>query len=236
MAIFDPVKNKIIKLAKRLHYKFYMHPKVARIITNQFHRLYYHTPIPPTWTRTTWLGTTILKCPLDLWIYQEILYELKPDVIIECGTESGGSARYLACLCDLIGHGRVVTIDIIDKERPKHERVTYLTGSSTSPEMIAKVRSLIEPDERVLVLLDSDHSMQHVLEEMKNFGPFVTQGSYMIVEDSNINGHPVDPLFGPGPMEAIWAFMKEDDHFVIDKDQEKFFLTFNPNGYLKKIK
>lgn len=87
-----------------------------------------------------------------------------------------------------------------------------------------------------MVILDSDHKKVHVLNELKIYSKFVSKGSYLIVEDSNINGHPVLPNFGLSPMEAIKDFLKENKNFIIDKTKEKFFLTFNPNGYLKRIK
>lgn len=227
--------RKTARLVGRIHKKLYPIPLVAQFITNQFHRLYYYSR--GTWKNTFWLGTPLSKCPLDLWIYQEIIHELKPDVIIECGTFKGGSALFFACICDLVGKGRVLTIDIQEyQQRPKHERVTYLVGSSTSEEIVRKVRDLIGEDEKVMAVLDSDHSMPHVLNEMSIYGKFVTPGSYLIVEDTNINGHPVRPRHTPGPMEAVRSFLRENEAFVVDKEREKFYLSFNPNGYLKRIK
>jgi cephalosporin hydroxylase len=95
---------------------------------------------------------------------------------------------------------------------------------------------MISPSDTVLVILDSDHSKQHVLNELRLYHSFVTEGSYLIVEDSNINGHPVLPQFGPGPMEALDEFLQENDDFVIDESKHKFLITFNPRGYLKKVK
>jgi len=222
------------RIVTRIQKKLYPSPKVAQVITNQFHKLYYYSR--GTWKNTSWLGTPLCKCPLDLWIYQEIIHEVKPDVIIECGTFQGGSAFFFACVCELVGKGRVLTIDIKEYEqRPRHERVTYLVGSSTSREIVGKVGDLIKEDEKVMAVLDSDHAMHHVLNEMRIYGEFVTPGSYLIVEDTNINGHPVRPQYEPGPMEAVRIFLKENKAFVIDMDQEKFYLTFNPNGYLKRI-
>jgi len=226
--------RRMARLIARTQKKLYLYPRVARAITNQFHRLYYYSK--GTWKNTSWLGTPLSKCPLDLWIYQEIIHEVKPDVIIECGTFKGGSALFFASICDLVGKGRILTIDIKEYEqRPNHERITYLVGSSTSEEIIKIVRDLVEEDERVMAVLDSDHAMHHVLNEMRIYGEFVTPGSYLIVEDTNINGHPVRPQYEPGPMEAVRIFLKENKAFGVDMGQEKFYLTFNPNGYLKRI-
>jgi cephalosporin hydroxylase len=205
-------------------------------IVNLFHILYYHS-YERTWGNTFWLGIPVQKCPLDLWIYQEILYELKPDIIIECGTADGGSALFLASICDILNNGRIITIDIEEKEnRPQHERITYLTGSSTSAEIVKQIQKFINKKDKVMVILDSDHSKEHVLNELKIYSNLVTTGSYLIVEDTNVNGHPAFPGHGPGPMEAVEEFLKANNDFIIDKNKEKFYLTFNPKGYLQKIR
>jgi cephalosporin hydroxylase len=201
-------------------------------VTEAFHRLYYDTAV---WKDTYWLGVPTQKCPLDLWIYQEILYEQRPDLIIETGTAHGGSALYMACLCDQLGRGEIVTVDIYPIDgRPTHERISYLTGSSTAPEVVAEVERLAEGRERVLVILDSDHARDHVLEELRIYGSLVSPDSYFVVEDTNVNGHPVFAEHGPGPMEAVDEFLAENDEFEIDLAREKFFLTFNPRGFLRK--
>lgn len=230
------LKKRVYAALRSTHQKLLDHPLFARTISSQFHKLYYHSPSRP-WLNTYWLGIPVLKCPLDVWIYQEIIHEIKPDVIIECGTYKGGSALFFAAVCDFIKHGRVITIDIQeDAQRPQHERITYLLGSSIAPEVVARARALLQPNENIMVVLDSDHSMPHVLQEMKSYSELVTHGSYLIVEDTSINGHPVAPQYGPGPMEAVQAFLKENNAFVVDKTREKFFMSFNPNGYLKKVK
>jgi len=173
---------------------------------------------------------------LDLWIYQELIYELKPDVIIETGTGSGGGTLFFASICDMVGNGRIIAIDIVDKEdRPHHNRITYLHGSSTSEEIADQVRRLISDKDKVMVSLDSYHHKEHVLRELEIYSKFVNKGSYIVVEDTNLNGHPVVPTGDPGPMEAVEEFLRGDKNFAIDKSREKFFLTFNPNGYLKRI-
>jgi cephalosporin hydroxylase len=199
---------------------------------DSFHRLYYNSLV---WQRTRWLGVDIWKCPLDLWIYQEILYEVRPDWIIECGTAHGGSALYLASLFDLLGRGRILTIDIEARpNRPQHPRISYLHGSSTAPETVETVRRLVPPGTTTLVILDSDHHAAHVLEELRLYSPFVTPGSYLIVEDTNVNGHPVYRRHGPGPMEALDAWLPTTPDFAIDPACEKFWLTQNPRGYLRR--
>lgn len=200
-----------------------------------FHKSFYNSG--KTWLNTSWFGIESQKNPLDLWIYQEIIYEVKPDIIIECGTARGGSALYFANLLDLLNNGRVITIDIEDLGNlPKHSRIIYLKGSSTSREIFDKVKNLIKENDKVLVSLDSDHHKQHVLKELNLYNELVSKGSYIVVEDTNINGHPVYIAHGEGPMEAVNEFLKNNNDFIVDQSREKYFLTFNPNGYLKKIK
>jgi cephalosporin hydroxylase len=204
-----------------------------RSIADQFHEIYYDSWV---WRHTYWMGVQTLKCPLDLWIYQEILFELRPRFIIECGTAAGGSALFLASMCDLLGEGQIVTVDIqADPHRPQHSRITYLQGSSTEDSIAGKIREIVKDSSPVMVILDSDHSREQVLQELRLYSPIVTRGSYLIVEDTNINGHPVLELHGAGPMEAVEAFLSETDEFTFDREREKFFLTFNPKGYLKKL-
>jgi len=173
-----------------------------------------------------------------MWIYQELLWELRPDVVVECGTNRGGSAAYMASILDLIGGGgHIVTIDIEEMEgRPVHDRISYLTGSSTDPDIVATVRERAAAADRVLVVLDSDHSAAHVREELECYQDVVTVGSYLIVEDTNVDGHPVFPQHGPGPMEAVEDFLSTTDRFVVDPTREKFHLTFNPRGYLLRVR
>lgn len=182
------------------------------------------------------MGVLTRKCQLDFWIYQEIIFELKPDVIIECGTASGRSALFLSAVFDLVNNGRVITIDIEDvKGRPQHKRIKYLLGSSTSEETIREIRRLIGDKDKVMVILDSDHRKEHVLNEMRIYNKFVTKGHYLIVENTNINGHPVALEYGPGPMEVAEEFLKENKNFIVDKSKEKLYMTFNPKGYLRKV-
>jgi len=191
--------------------------------------------VTEVWKDTYWLGVPTQKCPLDLWIYQELLHEQRPDLIIETGTAHGGSALYMACVCDQLGRGEIVTVDIYPIEaRPVHDRVTYVAGSSTDPGVVSEVERLADGRECVLVILDSDHARDHVLEELRIYGRLVTPGSYLVVEDTNVNGHPVFPEHGPGPMEALETFLAETEEFETDVTREKFFLSFNPRGFLRR--
>lgn len=208
-----------------------------REIVDRFHDLYYRR-----WRnggRTidlSWFGVELLKCPLDLWMFQEIIARVRPELIIESGTYLGGSALYLANLCDLMGVGTVVTIDKETRAGlPRHDRIRYMTGSSTTPEIHARIQEYVKGAESVLVILDSDHEVDHVFDELQLYGDYVTRGSYLIVEDTNINGHPTYPEFGPGPAEAVARFLEIRSDFVVDRECERFLLTFNPQGYLRKL-
>jgi len=210
-------------------------PNARRALVDSFHRLYYHSS-KQTWESTYFRGTAVWKNPLDLWLYQEILCKVRPDVIIETGTKYGGSAYYLASMCDLLDHGEVITIDIqVQPDRPEHSRITYLTGSSTDPQVIERVDALLPPDATTLVFLDSDHRCDHVLDELRIWASRVSVGSYLVVEDTNINGHPAAEKWGPGPMEAVDIFLQGNDRFEVDESKHKFFLTFNPRGFLRRV-
>jgi cephalosporin hydroxylase len=188
------------------------------------------------WTQATWLGAQALKNPLDLWVYQEIIFETRPDLIVETGTYRGGSALYLATICDLLGAGDVVSIDIepARADYPQHPRITYLAGrSSTDPDVVAEIRARAE-GRRALVVLDSDHSQGHVEAELAAYAPLVPVGCYIVVEDSNIGQIRKDLM--PGPLQAVEAFLARTDEFEIDQAREKFLITFNPSGYLQRVK
>lgn len=196
-----------------------------------------------TWKATSWMGVPVRKLPMDLWLYQEIVADLRPDVIVECGTAFGGSALYLAHLCDLVGNGVVVTIDIDEWDvevpgyagRPVHDRITYVTGSSVDPDVVAGVEERLAEGATVMVILDSDHRRDHVLAELQAYAPMVSPGSFLVVEDTMLNGHPVHRDFGPGPMEAVDAFLAEDRRFAVEPLHEKFLVSFNPRGYLRRL-
>lgn len=174
-------------------------------LSSEFLKQYYDSRV---WLYDThWLGVPISKLPSDLFLYQEIIYELKPDLIIECGTFYGGSALYLASILDLIGKGHVLTIDVFPQpNRPSHDRITYLTASSVSVTAVQKILSMRKPDDVILVILDSDHSKEHVAKELLLYKSIVTTGSYIIVEDTSINGNPVSPDWGLAQWKLLKSF------------------------------
>ena len=210
-------------------------------VVDAFHDLYYsllNEGRGVDTNRLSWLGTELFKCPMDLWLYQELIAGNRPDVIIETGTYRGGSAHYLATMCELVGHGEVVSIDVnpwSDRPRPRHDRLSYLTGSSVDAAMLADVRRMVGGRSNVLVILDSDHSLSHVLAELRLYQQFVPVGGLMVVEDTNVNGHPTFRDHGPGPWEAVDAFLNENRDFIADRGLERFLLTMNPRGYLRRV-
>ena len=220
-------------------------PPVSReqqTVVNQFHDLYYerwHTDGGDT-TDLSWMGYGLLKCPMDLWMYQELLVRTRPDVIVETGTLYGGSAYFLASILDLIGHGRVISIDIDPQPNlPTHPRITFITGSSTDAAVVERVKQMVG-GERAMVILDSDHHLDHVFGELLAYSPLVQVGDYLVVEDTNINGNPTSAEFGPGPTEAVERFLAiessvDQARFAVDRTCERFLITYNPGGYLKRV-
>ncbi|HEX4478293.1 MAG TPA: CmcI family methyltransferase [Polyangiaceae bacterium] len=207
-----------------------------KYVVEKFNFIYYHgTGGAIPFTTTSWLGVDALKCPADMWIYQEILYKTRPDVVVECGVRFGGSTLYLAHLFDLMGGGQVIGCDItlenVHEKVRAHPRITLLEGSSIDEAMVADVTRRCE-GKRTMVILDSDHSEKHVSNELRAYSPLVTQGCYLIVEDTNVNGHPAEPKHGPGPYEAVQKFLPTTRDFVVDRDCERLLVTFNPSGYL----
>jgi cephalosporin hydroxylase len=185
-----------------------------------------------------WLGHDIIKTPWDCWSYQEIIWETKPDFVIELGVMFGGATHFYASLLDLVGHGEVLGIDItLSKAKPaENKRITYLEGGSTSPEMLEKVRSKVQ-GKRVLVIADSDHEKNHVLAEIRAYAPFVHVGGYFIVEDSLNDVMGYHPVPNEGPKAAAEAFLQESDDFVLDRRWgERYVMSLNPNGFLLRVK
>jgi cephalosporin hydroxylase len=187
----------------------------------------YYQNGPSTWVDTYFLGTSVNKNPCDLWILQEIIYNIQPNIIIETGTLHGGSARYFASIMMLCGiKGKVFSIDIKPEEnKPLHKYIEYITGDASNPEIMNIVKSKIPPNSTVLVDLDSDHEKYFNIRELDTWSHLVTKGSYLILEDTNVGG----------PRAALEDWLPRHPEFMIDKGCEKHFLTFNPNGYLKRV-
>jgi cephalosporin hydroxylase len=185
-----------------------------------------------------WLGHDIIKTPMDCWVYQEIIWETRPDFVIELGVMFGGATHFYASILEMAGHGEVIGIDVsLAKARPaQNARIRYLEGSSTAPEMVEQVRA-ITSGKRVLVIADSDHEKSHVLAEIRAYAPMVHVGGYFVVEDSLNDVMGYHPVPNEGPKAAAEAFIAENDAFVVDRRwAERYIMSLNPNGFLLRVK
>jgi cephalosporin hydroxylase len=204
---------------------------------DEYHKWYYNTHV---WMKTTWMGIDTWKSVSDMWNYQEILVDLKPALVIEFGTNQGGSALYFANVMRQIGAPfKVLSVDInhlpLNPTARLDPDVMFVESRSTVPAIAEQINLLKrEYPGKIFVILDSDHSKEHVLAEMKLLRPLLSAGDYLVVEDSMLNGHPNLPGWGPGPFEAIEAYEEEfpDDYTHDIEREQKFGFTFSPNGFL----
>lgn len=207
--------------------------------TDRFHKIWYHSA--ETWVKNDYLGYGIKQFPLDLWLYQELVFKHQPSFIVQTGISEGGSILFFAHLLDAIGasdSAKVVGIDIELTESAKridHPRVEMLIADSVADSTLEQVRGHIEPG-LGLVILDSDHAQGHVAKEMDAYAPLVEVGSYLVVEDTNINGNPVFPEFGPGPAEAVDAFLEGRSDFVRDDCWKRNLISFHHGGWLRRVR
>lgn len=199
----------------------------------------------------SWLGRPIIQYPEDIAAMQEIVWKVKPDLIVETGIAHGGSLIFYASVLELIGHGQVlgIDVDIRDHNReaieahPLFKRITMLEGSSIDPAIADEVRAQAGRANRVLVVLDSNHAEAHVLEELKLYSPLVTRGSYLVVFDTVVEWLPDDAFpdrpwgVGDNPMTAVQKFLQTTDRFELDPEYNgKLLLTVAPNGYLRCVR
>ncbi len=199
----------------------------------------------------TWMGRPIIKYPNDVMIMQELIWRLKPDLIIETGIAHGGSIIFSASMLELIGHGEVVAVDIDIRKHNKDEienhpmkkRITMYEGSSTDPAIVETIRKHTEGKKTVLIALDSNHTHQHVLDELNLYAPMVTVGSYIVCPDTFVEFFPKGYVkdrpwdVGNNPMTAVWEFLKHNPDFCIDKDiNNKLMITEGIDGYLKRLR
>lgn len=199
----------------------------------------------------SWMGRPIIQYPQDMIAMQEIIWEIKPDLIIETGIAHGGSLIYYASLLELIGNGEVLGIDIdirshnknAIEQHPMYKRINMLEGSSITQEMVERVKPFTVGKKKILVCLDSNHTHQHVLDELNFYSPFVSVGSYIVVFDTIVEDLPERYLpnrfwsIGNNPKTAVHEFLKNNSNFEIDKSiDNKLLVSVNPEGYLKRIK
>ena len=185
----------------------------------------------------TWLGHPIWQNVLDLWTIQEAIAEIRPAIILETGTNQGGSALFYAHLFDLMGgDGRILTVDTERMHQLEHPRVDFLIGSSVSDEILSKMQAAVdEAKGPVLIILDSDHSQSHVAAELEHYSPLVTAGSLMLVQDGVIDLLPSLRADRPGPGPAIAEFLDSHPEFYVDTMKDRRFLaSHHPSGWLRK--
>lgn len=198
--------------------------------------------------RPTWLGVPIIQFAEDLLMMQELIWRLRPDVIVETGIAHGGSAIFHASMLELMGKGRVIAVDIeirpqnrlAIERHPMASRVELLEGSSVDPQTVAEVRRRIRPSDRVLVILDSNHTRDHVTSEMEAYGPLVEPGSYMVVMDGAQAFMGDIPRGRPewaqdNPLSALRAFVERNRGWEIDDHYTRLEITSNPSGFLRRL-
>jgi cephalosporin hydroxylase len=191
-----------------------------------------------TFFQNTWLGAPSLQNPFDAWVIQEIIYETRPDVIVETGTFGGGGAALWASLLAMVGDGTVISIDVEPNVSESamnlpvvKERVEFVTGSSVNPEVSESVGAKCA-GKRVMVILDSDHKAEHVTRELDTWSPLVTPGCYLVAEDGFVTA--VDDDFGEGPREAVERWLPEHPEFAVDAERERMLFTFCTSGFLRR--
>jgi len=196
----------------------------------------------------SWMGRPIIQFPQDIMAMQEIIWQVKPDLIVETGIAHGGSLIFYASMLELIGEGQVLGIDVDIRQHnrveieqhPMFKRIIMIEGSSIDEEIAKQVYDLAKGKSRILLVLDSNHTHDHVLKELELYSPLVTKDSYLVVFDTVVEDMPEDFFpdrpWGKGnnPKTAVWEFLKTNKRFKVDKDIEaKLLITVAPDGYLK---
>jgi cephalosporin hydroxylase len=198
----------------------------------------------------SWMGRPIIQYPQDMVAMQELIWEIKPDLIIETGIAHGGSLIFYASIMELIGKGEILGIDIDIRDHnkkaieahPMFKRITMIQGSAIDSSIVEQVKQVAKGKQTVMVSLDSNHTHDHVLEELKLYSPFVTKGSYLVVFDTIVEDLPKAMYdrpwdVGNNPKTALWEFLKANSDFEIDKSiDNKLLISVAPEGYLKRIK
>jgi cephalosporin hydroxylase len=190
-----------------------------------------------TFGSVSWLGMPIWQSILDLWTTQETISEVRPALLIETGTHRGGSALFYAQLMELLGIGRIITIDIVNKHQDvRHPRITFLDGSSTDPKIVEQVRgAAAEADGPIMVILDGEHARDHVAQELELYGPLVTPGSFLLSQDGSIDEFWLYKDSRPGPLAANRNFLERHPEFEYDRDRnERYGHSHHPLGWMRR--
>lgn len=201
----------------------------------------------------SWMGRPIIAYPQDMIAMQELIWEVKPDLIIETGVAHGGSIVYYASLLELIGgDGLVLGIDIdirkhnrdLIEAHPMMKRIKLIEGSSLSDEVVTQVKDIASSKKKIMVCLDSNHTHDHVLDELKLYAPLTSVNSYCVVFDTVVEDMPADLDWGirpwgvgNNPKTAVFEYLKSNDSFEIDKNiDNKLLISVAPDGYLKRVR
>jgi cephalosporin hydroxylase len=199
----------------------------------------------------SWLGRPMIQLPMDAMAMQELIWAVKPDLIIETGVAHGGSLVLSASMLELIGKGEVLGVDIEIREHnrdaieahPLAHRISLIEGSSVAPDVVAQVRAKAAGKQKVLVCLDSNHTHEHVLDELKAYADLVSVDSYCVVFDTFVEDLPADYVWadrpwgkGNNPKTAVWEFLKTRKDFAIDRSiEDRLLITSAPDGFLRRI-
>jgi cephalosporin hydroxylase len=195
----------------------------------------------------SWMGRQVIQLPEDLVMVQELIYKVQPEVIIETGFAHGGSSVFYASLLELLGQGRVISIDIAIRPHnrkaieahPLKKRITLIERNSVAPETVEEVRNLLSPNEKVMVVLDSNHTKEHVRRELELYAPLVTSGSYVVAADGIME----DLIDVPGgkaewaqdnPKVAVHEFLAVHPEFELDPEPSRLGVTYWPDAYLRR--
>ena len=200
----------------------------------------------------SWLGRPLIQLPMDAMAIQEVIWAVKPDLVIETGVAHGGSLVLSASILEMLGYGEVVGVDIeirphnrsAIESHPLARRISLIEGSSTAPEIISQVRGRAAGKEKVLVCLDSNHTHEHVLAELNAYADLVSVGSYCIVFDTFVEDMPDDYVWtdrpwgkGNNPKTAVWEWIKLHPEFEIDRSvEDRLLITSAPDGFLLRTK
>ena len=198
--------------------------------------LYHHKKV--LFSKPSYMGIPIQKNPMDAWIYQEIIHEVRPEILLEIGSGMGSSSLYFAHLFDLLGEGTVVTVDQ-DRSyfRVSHPRIVLVTGDSNSDEVRRQIYDLCE-GKRVMIIHDANHTCESVARDLELYSPLVPPDSYFVVEDG------ISDLFSPTDGLGVWEdwgyhaavnFAATHPNWKIDLERERYIFTYNPHGYLKRL-
>jgi cephalosporin hydroxylase len=243
----DPVKQFVEEREQRI--KGYADNKTLQTAARQFNNASNSVQYSYNFS---WMGRPVIQYPQDMMAMQEIIWDIQPDLIIETGIAHGGSLIYYASLLELIGNGEVLGIDIDIREHNRKEiedhkmfkRIKMIQGSSIAGETIEQVKKYADGKQKIIVVLDSNHTHDHVMRELELYSPFVGPGSYIVVFDTIVEDLPEGYFsqsrpwgIGNNPKTAVFEFLKTNKNFVIDEMiDNKLLISVAPKGYLKRIK